>query len=78
MQGRMFFLFLNIIMLISCWHVHSRDIKTQHIQFEILEEYLSLFYCDLIQLNFVLNMYLIGDICINVNKKWGILGVKKF
>ena len=42
---------------------HSRDMKTQHIRFEILKEILSLFYCNLIQHNFVLNTFSIGGIC---------------
>ena len=37
--------------------------KTQHIQFEFLNERLSVFKCNLIQLNFVLNMLMIGRIC---------------
>ena len=37
--------------------------KTQHIKFEILKERLSLFYCNLIQHNFVLNRFSIGQIC---------------
>ena len=36
--------------------------KTQHIKFEILNERLTLFKCNLIQLNFVLNMLVIGRI----------------
>ena len=43
--------------------VHSRDMKTQHIKFEILNERLTLFKCNLIQFNFVLNMLVIGRIC---------------
>ena len=46
--------------------VHSRDMKTQHIQFEILNERPTVFSCSHIQLNFVLNMLVIGRIC-NVN-----------
>ena len=38
--------------------IHSRCMKTQHIQFEILNERLTLFKC-----NFVLNMLVIGRIC---------------
>ena len=37
--------------------------KTQHIKFEILNERLTLFKYNLIQLNFVLNMLVIGRIC---------------
>ena len=37
--------------------------KTQHIKFEILKERLILFHCDLIQHNFVLDMFSIGQIC---------------
>ena len=37
--------------------------KTQHIKFEILNEGLSLFDCNLIQLNFVIGMLLIGQVC---------------
>ena len=37
--------------------------KTQHKIFEILNERLSVFKCNLIQLNFVLNMLVIGRIC---------------
>ena len=37
--------------------------KTQHIKFEILKERLSLFYCNIIQHNFVLDMFSIGQIC---------------
>ena len=37
--------------------------KTQHIKFDILKERLSLFYCNLIQHNFVLDMFSIGQIC---------------
>ena len=37
--------------------------KTQHIKFEFLKERLSLFYNNLIQHNFVLNMFSIGHIC---------------
>lgn len=43
--------------------VHSSDMKTQHIQFEILNERPNLFYFNLIQLNFVLNMFLIVRFC---------------
>ena len=43
--------------------LHSRDMKTQHIKFEILKERLSLFDCNLIQHDFVLNMFSIGQIC---------------
>ena len=45
------------------WTIHSRDMKTQHIKFEILNELLTLFKCNLIQLNFVLNMPVMGRIC---------------
>ena len=37
--------------------------KTQHIKFETLKERLSLFDCNLIQHNFVLNIFSIGQIC---------------
>ena len=37
--------------------------KMQHIKFEILTKRLSLFFCNHMQLNFVLNMLLIGQIC---------------
>ena len=36
--------------------------KTPHINFEILIECLTLFKCNLIQLNFVLNMLVMGRI----------------
>ena len=37
--------------------------ETQHIKFEILREGLSSFYCNLIQKNFVLNMFSTDQIC---------------
>ena len=37
--------------------------KTHNINFEILKEGLSLFYCNLIHHNFVLNMLLTDPIC---------------
>ena len=37
--------------------------KTQHTKFDILKERLSLFYCNLIQHYFELNMFSIGRIC---------------
>ena len=40
--------------------IHSRDMKTQHIKFERLNERLSLFKCNLIQLNFGLNTVVNG------------------
>ena len=43
--------------------VHSRDMKTQNIKYEILNQRLALFKCNLIQLNFVLNIPVIGRIC---------------
>ena len=43
--------------------LHSHDMKTQHIKFKILKERLSLFNCNFIQHNFVLNMFSIGQIC---------------
>ena len=43
--------------------IPSRDMNTQHIKFEILKERLRLFYCNLIQNNFVLGMFSIGQIC---------------
>ena len=44
-------------------YIHSRYMKTQHIKFEILNERLSVFKCNLIQLNFVQNILVIGRIC---------------
>ena len=43
--------------------IHSRYMNTQHIKFEILNERLSVFKCNLIQLNFVLNILVIDRIC---------------
>ena len=43
--------------------LYSGDMKTQHIKFEILNERLNLFKNNLIQLNFVLDMLVIGRIC---------------
>ena len=43
--------------------IHSRDMKTQHIQFKILNKRLSLYFCNLLQFNFVLNMFLNGQVC---------------
>ena len=45
--------------------LHLRDMKMQHIKFEILKERLCLFYCNYmyIQHNFVHNMFSIGQIC---------------
>ena len=37
--------------------------NTQHIKFEILNEILSVFKCNLVQLNFVLDVLVIGRIC---------------
>ena len=37
--------------------------KTQQIKFEILNERLSVFKCNLIQLNFVQKMFVIGRMC---------------
>ena len=37
--------------------------KTQQLKFEILNERLSVFKCNLIQLNFVLIMLVIGRVC---------------
>ena len=37
--------------------------KTQHIKFEILNKGLSVFKCNLIKLNFVKNVLVIGRIC---------------
>ena len=37
--------------------------KTLHIKFEILKKRQSLFYCNIVQHNFELNMILIGQIC---------------
>ena len=56
----MFFRYLHLEPVTK---LHSRDMKTQHIKFEILNERLSLFFCNIIQLNFVLNMFLIGQVC---------------
>ena len=44
-------------------HIHSRYMKTQHMKFEILNEILSVFKFNLIQLNFVQNILVIGRIC---------------
>ena len=41
----------------------NMDETVPHIKFEILKERLSLFYCNLIQHNFVLDMFSIGQIC---------------
>ena len=48
-----------------CVHqeIHSRDMITQHIKFEILNERLTLFKCNLIKLIFVINKIVIGRIC---------------
>ena len=46
----------------SC-NIHSLYMKTQHIKFEILNESLSVFKCNLLQLNFVQNILVIGRIC---------------
>ena len=43
--------------------IHSRDMKMQHIKFEILSERLTLFKCNFIQLNFVLNILVMGRFC---------------
>ena len=43
--------------------IHSRDMKTQHIKYEILDERLTLFKCNLIQFKFVLKVIVIGRIC---------------
>ena len=43
--------------------IHSRYMKTIHINFEILNERLSVLKCNLIQLNFVLNIRVIGRFC---------------
>ena len=40
--------------------IHSRVMKTQHIKFEILNERLTLFKCNLMQLNFIINMLVIN------------------
>ena len=37
--------------------------KTQHMKFEILTERLSVFKCNLIQLNFLQNILVIGLMC---------------
>ena len=42
---------------------HSSDMKTQHIKFEILNKRLTLFKCNLIQFNFVLNTLVLDRIC---------------
>ena len=44
-------------------NIHSRYMKTQHIKFEIPNERLSVFKYNLIQLNFVQNILVIGRIC---------------
>ena len=44
-------------------YLHSRYMKTQHIKFEILNERLSVFKCNLIQRNCVQNILVIGQIC---------------
>ena len=43
-------------------HIHSRYMKTQHIKFEILNERLFVFKCNLKKLNFVQNILVIGRI----------------
>ena len=47
----------------SIFKIHSRYMKMQHIKFEILNERLSEFKWNLIQLNFVQNMLVIGRMC---------------
>ena len=49
--------------LIPCRIIHSRYMKRQHIKFEILNKRLFAFKCNLIQLNFVQNILVIGRIC---------------
>ena len=56
--------------------IHSRYMKTQHIKFEILNERMSVFKCNLIQLNFVQNIPVIGRICDTNFHPFG--DVKKF
>ena len=51
--------------------VHSRDMKTQHIKIEILKERLRLLYCNLIQHNFVLNIFSSGQICKEIFHPFG-------
>ena len=53
----------SLLIVLLLFEIHSRDMKTQHIKFEILNERLTLFKCKLIQLNFELNMIVIGRIC---------------
>ena len=49
--------------------------KTQHIKFEILNERLSVLKCNLIQLNFVQNIPVIGRICdVNFHLFGGVSG----
>ena len=43
--------------------LHSRYMKTQQKKFKILNERLYVFKCNLIQLNFVQNILVIGRIC---------------
>ena len=47
--------------------------KMQHINFEILKARLSLFYCNHIQLNFVLNMFSTGKICKEIFHPFGVV-----
>ena len=54
---------VSVVNFLEFSKLYSRDMKTQHLKFEILKERLSLFYCNHIQLNFVLNMLSIGQIC---------------
>ena len=43
--------------------LHSRNMKTQHIKFEILKDRLRLFHCNLKQPYFVLNIFSTGYVC---------------
>ena len=52
-----------IIFILKLNQIHSRYMKTQHIKYEIPNERLSVFKCNLIQLNFVQNILVIGRIC---------------
>ena len=44
-------------------YLHSCDMKTHYIKFEILNERLSLFYCNIIHLSLALNMFMFNQIC---------------
>ena len=59
----MIFFVVWAVSLDHCGIIHSHFMKTQHIKLEILNERLSGFKCNLIQLNFVQNILVIGRIC---------------